>query len=699
MKKILAILLALLVASAWLGALAEALPQEQAELYGKPWVTTYDAGNLPDDRTHPADDLNIYVNYDVFDGNRNGEKMIQSAVMTADEPPKLLTKLIKEGKCEYPGFEQLRLFYEQAADIDTADALGIEPVRPYLDRIEGAASIGELNAVLTDADFPFLPFLTICLCSNDMRGTTGYALYPNFTSCSPFDPERLQDGAQGMAALTGMDNDMLISGALEKLEPGVTHDVLQRRMLDFEKSYGRYALSNESMTKLEYGEMDALYSFMTAAELDGRFKSFPVAGMLAKEGCDPAEILKIPCIEWMDALDGLWTEENLDLIKRIAEVRILMECSDYLTTEISRGRDVFKIIGEAMSAGDGEGLEEKMDSLRADPDKRAYDACASVNCFNQLLGAIYVDEFVGQETKDMLNTLADTLIDAYVPLFNDTAWLSDSGRAKALEKLSTMRKCILEPDGGYYSFEGLELVPTGEGGTLFDNYLRIKAYLRDQRNAIAGTPARAIFTWDALGPMTVNCFYDSETNSINIMPGFITSAISDHFGTLEGLMGSIGTVIAHEISHGFDFSGSQMDAYGLCEPLFNDADREVYLARVDKLAAYYDAIEITPTLHADGNLVKVEAAADLCGMQVTLLAARDMEKFDYTRFFETYASLYADSLPAGFAELMAPSDTHPLAHLRVNVNVQMFDEFYETYDVQEGDGMYLAPEARLRIFG
>ena len=93
-----------------------------------------------------------------------------------------------------------------------------------------------------------------------------------------------------------------------------------------------------------------------------------------------------------------------------------------------------------------------------------------------------------------------------------------------------------------------------------------------------------------------------------------------------------------------------------------------------------------------------EAIADLCGVKCMLAMARDIEDFDYDLFFRSYAANWRSLYTSNIQYFAVSQDSHPLNYLRVNVILQQFDEFYDTYDVTEGDGMYLAPEDRLVIW-
>jgi putative endopeptidase len=215
---------------------------------------------------------------------------------------------------------------------------------------------------------------------------------------------------------------------------------------------------------------------------------------------------------------------------------------------------------------------------------------------------------------------------------------------------------------------------------------------------LVGKPARASATWLYMRPTAQNCFYDSVSNSINIFPGYITSAIYKKDMSQEELLAGAGFTIGHEISHAFDYSGSQFDACGQPNAVFGDADVQEFLAIRQKIAERYSTFEVTPGTFIDGEAVNIEATADLCGLQAALARAGGIEGFDYERFFERFARSWAAVYsPADADSLLA--DAHAPSNLRVNASAQMFEEFYATYGAADGNAMYLAPEDRITLWG
>ena len=317
---------------------------------------------------------------------------------------------------------------------------------------------------------------------------------------------------------------------------------------------------------------------------------------------------------------------------------------------------------------------------------------------NLLVGRTYVDEVLGDTCKERLRAMSVELVDAYIDLVGETSWLSDESRDAILEKLENMTLNVLEPEGTTIDYSSLELTPTEQGGTLVSNYLATKRYNDAWRASMIGRPAWAGSVFDRISTSTFNCFYDPMSNSVNILPAYVTGAVYRDGMSDEDLLGRIGFPLAHEISHGFDFSGSQFSAYGTPGPVFSADDVTDFVERRQRLIDYYDGIEINDGTHVNGVNVSVEAAADLTGMQVTLRCLAGSPDTAYETYFGSVAQVFASVYPSGMTAMLA-TDSHPLDYLRINVNAQMFEDFYRVYGCEEGDGMYLAPDARVSLWG
>ncbi|MDO4797965.1 MAG: M13 family metallopeptidase [Coriobacteriales bacterium] len=657
------------------------------ELVGKPWLTSILQGNLPTEQPAAKDDL--YTHY-AWDYLKEHQEQLETNMTShaGDLQTTVVGTILDESKTGHD-LDQLRLFYNQAADTEAVKAAGMSEVQPYLDRIDAVTSIDELNALLVADDFPFNPFVTMLVSTTDIKSAFGASVLPNMLFSpdslliggtyyqdteTPEQEQAYQNAIMTVAQLTMVDF-MDLGMSLEEAQELVTP------LIAFEKQYGKYAEYPAKYLKSEFGASakNERESRMSLDDMCAFCPNFPLKGMLEKvKKANASTYITQP--DYLKALNEVWTNENLDSLKLIAKGQILKETRPY--------RDPSTMNGILEQAG----------SPVPDAATFAYTACNSLDTLAQVLAKTYEDEALGDEAKARVTELTNDLIDEYRDLINETTWVSDESKANLLEKLDHMTLNIFEPDGGYFDYSALELMPTDQGGTLFGNYLKLKQYRIDCEAQMIGQPARAVYAWFALSPTMTNALYDSSNNSINILPGYMTSLIYARDISDTDLLASLGFTIGHEISHGFDYSGGQFNAYGEPQPVFAEQDVEAFTSRTKKLADYYSAMEVMPGLNEDGQNCIAEAGADLVGMQLAMEQAKKIEDFDYERFLSKYATVWgqvvdAQILPATVA------DTHPLSNLRMNVCAQMYNMMYDTLGVVEGDGMYLAPSERIVFWG
>lgn len=671
----------------------EAAEAVETAQMGSPWIDSIITGNLPGEAPDVKDDLYLHYNYDELMANQGqmynmlltNQSIIADYAASAIEEGSLKAS---DGNCTDAELEQLQIFYQQASDLEALEAAGISQLQPYLDKINGAATLEDLNSILVSEDFPFSPYLYLMVGAYDMDEQNNVFVYPEFLFVDNVegavyyqetdDPveQTAHQQAISQTGLMVMQDLALLGLQQEEIQP------CMMSLIQFEQSYGKDAAATSVFLDMEYGAYGTSTENMSLDELAALCPNYPVKESVEKFGKEKSPFYSVISKKWMESFNSLWTEENLELLKTLTMVKIIRECSPYLNPAIYDP-------ARAMTG------QPPMDAKSF-----AAAACNQNNTFAHLLGKIYVADQYTDEDIACLTTLADDLSDVFTKLVEKTTWLSDGSKEKMCLKLDKMRKNILVPDGGYVDFSDLSLTPTEDGGTLLGNYLTIKAYMNDKINARIGQDSLARMSWEHFTPATVNCFYDPDSNSINILPGFTAAGMYRDDMTKEELLGGIGWVISHEISHGFDFCGSQYDANGTGNSIFAEEDMDKYLEKVEQLVAYYDTIEPLPGVPVKGNAVKVEAAADLIGLQLVMGAAEENEGTDYEALFQQTAEIYCTVFPSpDFITFLIGGDSHPLNYLRTNVNVQMFDELYDTYGIEDGDGMYLPEESRVRFWG
>ena len=666
---------------------------EANDLFGAPWVNSIVDGNIPQEAPDVKDDLFLHYTYDTLQLHQ-GEQWRPSFDKPAMET--YLTEIMEGSQgnglatagCSEAEWEQLSIFYQQASDLDALQEAGISELQPWLDQIQNAASIEELNDVLVSDDFPFSPYLYFIVQAYDMSGTNNVFVYPQFLFVDNLDGAKYYqdtDDENIKLAYNMTISDGASTALLDLFLLGLSQEEglpLIKEMLDIEKSYGKDAYFSNKYPQEEYGAYSVALSNLSIEEIADLCPNYPVKETIEKFGKQDSPFFSVFEKGWLESFNEIWTEDNLDTLKNLTIVKILHECENFLDRSITNS---FRV-------------DSGIDPI--DGKTNALNACNMPGTFSELTGKIYVTDHYSEEDITRLTEFTEDLINVFKDLLNDTSWLCDSSKEKMLLKLDNLRLNLLIPDGGYHDYSDPVLTKSEDGGTLLGNYLTLKAYHNKKENELLGQPALSDMNWRYYGPSLVNASYEAKENCINLFPGFISSGFMYHSDMSdEEMYGKIGWVIAHEMSHGFDYKNSQMDAYGLGNSIFDDDDLDEYLEKVDQVVSYSNTMEPFPGVFENGVLVRGEAAADMIGLQILLEKANGESDFDYEAFFQSCAEEYERVLSADTILNQVYSDVHPLAYLRVNVSLQMNDNLYDVYGISEGDGMYLPKEERILFWG
>jgi putative endopeptidase len=201
--------------------------------------------------------------------------------------------------------------------------------------------------------------------------------------------------------------------------------------------------------------------------------------------------------------------------------------------------------------------------------------------------------------------------------------------------------------------------------------------------------------WDVT-PQTINAMYDPLNNEIIFPAAILQAPFYDSDNTYGANLGGIGFVIAHEVSHAFDSSGALYDEYGNYNVWWTDEELEKYDELSQTIVDYYNNYEMMG-IAVNGELTLMENIADLGAMTcISSILAGDEVALDEA--FGQFAYNWASEDTASYMTYLLNTDTHSPNKVRVNASLSSCDAFYEIYDIEEGDKMYVAPDDRVGIW-
>jgi predicted metalloendopeptidase len=210
-------------------------------------------------------------------------------------------------------------------------------------------------------------------------------------------------------------------------------------------------------------------------------------------------------------------------------------------------------------------------------------------------------------------------------------------------------------------------------------------------------------------PPTVNAYYNPQLNEIVFPAGILQPPFFDFQADDAFNYGGIGSVIGHEMTHGFDDEGSQFDAQGNLKNWWTEGDQKNFQARGECIAKQFDGFFVEDKLHENGKLVEGESIADLGGLVIAFAAfqkslqgkPRPLEVDGFTpeqRFFLGYARGWAENIRPEFARLLTNVNPHPLPQFRVNGPLSNMPAFAQAFHCKEGDAMVRPPGERCAIW-
>lgn len=333
--------------------------------------------------------------------------------------------------------------------------------------------------------------------------------------------------------------------------------------------------------------------------------------------------------------------------------------------------------------------------------KRGVSLVESV--LGEAVGRLYVAEHFPPATKARADGLVANLLEAYRRSITELDWMTDVTRAEALAKLGKFRAKIGYP-GKWRDYSKLVI----RSDDLFGNVLRADSFAFDYMIHQLSGPIDPD-EW-LMFPQTVNAYYHPLRNEIVfpaaiLQPPFFSADADDAVN-----YGGIGAVIGHEIGHGFDDQGSTCDGDGRLRNWWSDEDRSAFEERTRSLVEQYSRLSpaVAPDVHVNGELTLGENIGDLGGLAIAFEAWRiavgdtDPQPVDgipgAQRFFFGWAQCWRTIMrPQAMRERLA-TDPHSPDEIRCNQTLRNTDEFHQAFGTLPGDAMWLDPAERVRIW-
>ena len=432
------------------------------------------------------------------------------------------------------------------------------------------------------------------------------------------------------------------------------------------------------------------YNLMTFAELAAAAPAFDWSGWVGALGGTEEQFAEVLVRQpsYLSVLSEALGEVALDDWKAWLTFHVVSSAAPYLSSAFVEQN--FDFYSRTLT-----GAEEMRDRW-----KRGVALCNGA--IGEAVGAEYVARLFPPEAKAQMDDLVANLVEAYRISIGRLEWMGAETRERALTKLQQFRPKVGYPPR-WRDYTALEIVDDD----LLGNVRRASAFETARQLGKLGGPVD-LDEW-FMTPQTVNAYYNPGTNEI-CFPAAILQPPFFQAGADPALnYGGIGAVIGHEVGHGFDDQGSQYDGIGNLVNWWTDDDRTRFNERAEMLIAQYDGFEPRDLdgHHVNGALTVGENIGDLGGLTIALLAyelslhGQEAPVVDgisgRQRLFRNWGLVWRMKSRPELALQMLSVDPHSPPEFRANV-VRNLDEFHEEFATTPGDGLWLEPDQRVRIW-
>ncbi len=578
--------------------------------------------------------------------------------------------------------------YKAAMDTVARNKQGIAPLKPYLAKINAVKNIQDLQKLMmeTEAQGGGVGFFGVGVGSDEKNSTR------NVVNLGP--------GSLGLP-----DRDYYVSedkDSKEKREKYVLHVAKMLQFLGEKPEVAKanaekvlaleIQMSKPRLDRVERRDSKKQYNPTSISDLQKMLPAVNWSTYLKGVGFAKVDTIIVGQPRYMAALQTIFTENKVEDWKAYMRWMLLRGASGQLSTAIETAN--WEFYGKSLTG-----------ALKQRP--RHEKALQVVNgTVGEALGKLYVEKMFPAEAKDKASKMIKNVIRAYEIRINNLTWMSPETKIKAIEKLNKLTIKIGYPDK-WEDYSALVVKSSAEGGSYFDNLKNVSKWQWQKDLDKLNKPVDKT-TW-GMSPQTVNAYYNPSYNEIVFPAAILQPPFYDYKADEAVNYGGIGAVIGHEISHGFDDQGASYNADGNLIDWWTAEDLKQFTALGTLLADQYSALEPLPGVHVDskftlgeniGDLGGINAAYD--GLQLYLKENGNPGLIDgYTpeqRLFISWATVWRGKIRDEALKNQVKTDPHSPAMYRAYVPLINLDTFVQAFEIKEGDGMFVAPEKRVRIW-
>lgn len=651
------------------------------------YVKAVDSANF-DFKIHPGDDFFRYVSGNWMMNNPipdDESRWGAFSILNLENQLKLkeLFEEASSGEHKEKDWVKIGHFYSSGMDTANIEKAGIEPLKPFFDKIDNIVSIQDLQKVIGEmTSYSIQPLFYFYVSADDKNSTMNIA--------------SLYQGGLGLP-----DRDYYFP------KDDRTRNILAEYEKHLAKVFEIYGLTSEeskiasskiikmetqlaeaSLTRLELRDPQKNYNKMPFSELQELSPKFDWSIYFKNLGINsPAEI-NVGQPKFYTAINNLMTKSSIDDWKIFLKWNVLRDASPYLNNAYVNQH--FEFYGKVLTGS--KSIQERW--------KRVLNTTSG--SLGEIVGKIYSEKYFPAKSKEKMLKLVDNLKISLKEHIQNLTWMGDETKSKALVKLEKINVKIGYPDK-WKDYSKLEV----SRDSYIMNVLNSSKFIMNEMLAKISKPVDRS-EWH-MTPQTVNAYYSPNMNEIVFPAAILQPPFFYPDGDDAVNYGAIGVVIGHEMTHGFDDQGKQFDANGNLVEWWTKEDSEKFNDKVAVLIEQANSFVVINDMTVDGALTLGENIADLGGVTVSLTALKKAlnDKLDspavdgftpLQRFFISYSQVWRQNIRDEEEMRRLKEDVHSPGVYRVNGTLPNVPEFYQAFNITEDNKLFMPVEKRAVIW-
>lgn len=571
-------------------------------------------------------------------------------------------------------------YYASGMDTATIEALDLSPLKPWLDQIAAVENVGDIRELTAEFHRSGISALFGMSVIPDFDNPTANLLYLDQNGLGLPDRDYyLREDDQSRALLAAYRDHISRVLSLAGFEGS---DATVNAILAIETS-----IADASYTNVQIRDVELITNKHDVNTANKLMPHFNIAAYLALIGARDETVINVDNVDLYPALDTMLETTAIDDWKSYFTWHLLRSMASSLPERFET--ESFDFYGRTLA-----GQQKQKERW-----KRVLGAGSGD--IGELISQLYVADNFPPESKRSMEQLVENLIVAMGDRLRTIPWMSDETRSEALLKLDGFGYKIGYPDV-WRDYSGLHVAPH----TWLANRTAAARFEFNRQMAKLGQPVDP-HEW-SMPPHIVNAYYHPLRNEIVfpagiLQPPYFTPDADDAVN-----YGAIGSVIGHEITHGFDDQGSKFDATGQMRDWWAAEDLEEFERRARVVTDQFDAYEVEDGLQVNGELTLGENIADLGGVKIALTAMLATQHGGEVgsiagltpeqRFYFSYARAWRQNYTDEYLRLLVNSDPHSPSHFRCNGPLSNLASFAEAFDIEDGSASMRASEERADIW-